>query len=44
MEEREGYDLDLDGGMKRCPAVEEVLLEDLEMEEMATARWVEDMA
>ena len=39
----EGYDLDLAGGMKRYPAVEEVWLEDLEMEEMATVLWVEDM-
>ena len=39
----EGYDLDLAGGMKRCPTMEEVWLEDLEMEEMATVLWVEDM-
>ena len=43
VEEMEGYDLNLAGGMKRCLAMEEVWLEDLEMEEMATALWMEDM-
>ena len=39
----EGYDLDLAGGMKRYPVVEEIWLEALEMEGMTTALWMEDM-
>ena len=39
----EQYDLDLADGMKRYPAVEEIWLEILEMEGMATALWMEDM-
>ena len=37
------YDLDLVDGMKRCPTVEEVWLEVLEMEGMVTTLWMEDM-